>query len=91
MMLDGLPKHSDLDPMRTTIAIDDDVLAAARHLAERDRRTLGEVLTALARQGLDRAARAPQASRNGVLLLPITQPGAVVTLDLVNELRDEAP
>ena len=35
--------------MRTTWAIDDDVLAAARHLAHRERRSLGEVISALAR------------------------------------------
>jgi hypothetical protein len=37
--------------MRTTLAIDDDVLAAAWHLAERDRKSVGEVISALARQG----------------------------------------
>ena len=38
--------------MRTTLAIDDDVLSAARHLAERQGRSLGEVITALAREAL---------------------------------------
>ena len=31
------------------MAIDDDVLAAARHLAHRERRSLGKVISALAR------------------------------------------
>ena len=47
--------------MRTTLAIDDDVLAAARHLAGRERRSVGEVISALARQGLNKGARAAPA------------------------------
>jgi hypothetical protein len=43
--------------MRTTLAIDDDVLAAAKHLADRHSKTVGEVISALARQGLQRAPR----------------------------------
>ena len=38
--------------MRTTLTIDDDVLAAVRALARADGRSLGEVLTELARRGL---------------------------------------
>ena len=34
--------------MRTTLAIDDDVLAAAKHLAEREHRSVGEVISSLA-------------------------------------------
>ncbi len=75
--------------MRTTLAIDDDVLAAAKALAERQRRTLGEIVSDLARQSLHRPV--PRAERNGVPLLPITHPNASVTLDVVNELRDEMP
>ena len=40
--------------MRTTQAIDDDALAAAKHLAERERKSV--VLSSLARQGLERAS-----------------------------------
>ena len=38
--------------MRTTLAIDDDVLAASKSLAERQHTTLGEVISELARQAL---------------------------------------
>uniref|UniRef100_E6QKC2 Putative transcriptional regulator n=1 Tax=mine drainage metagenome TaxID=410659 RepID=E6QKC2_9ZZZZ len=76
--------------MRTTLTIDDDVLAAARGLAEAQRKTIGEVITGLARQGLKPAETRP-AIRNGIRLLPI-QPGSTpVTLELVNQLRDELP
>jgi hypothetical protein len=77
--------------MRTTLAIDDDVLAAARHLAERERRSIGEVVSALARQGLTRANRAARPVRNGFPLLPTRQRGTPVTLELVNQLRDDEP
>lgn len=75
--------------MRTTLAIDDDVLAAAKHLAERERRSVGAVISALARQGLSRGVRGACAVRNGVPLLAVRKGAAVVTLELVNQLRDE--
>ena len=37
--------------MRTTVTIDDDVLAVARALAERNRMSLGRALSELARRG----------------------------------------
>ena len=77
--------------MRTTLAIDDDVLAAARHLAEREQRTIGEVISALARQGLSRGSRAPVLERNGIPLVQSRSNAQPVTLELVNRLRDEQP
>jgi hypothetical protein len=77
--------------MRTTLAIDDDVLAAARSLAERERRTVGEIVSALARQSLVRDRRGAKSVRNGVPLLSQTKGGEAVTMALVNQLRDEAP
>jgi hypothetical protein len=77
--------------MRTTLAIDDDVLAAAKHLAERERKTVGEVISALARQGLSRSTRGAKAERNGVPLLPVQRGATPVTMELVNQLRDELP
>lgn len=38
--------------MRTTLAIDDDVLQEARELAAAEHRSLGEVISALARRSL---------------------------------------
>lgn len=38
--------------MRTTLRIDDDVVAAARELAAGERRSLGAVISELARRGL---------------------------------------
>lgn len=81
--------------MRTTLQLDDDVLAAARVLARQRRTSLGAVISALAGQGL--AAAPPGAAltgpshRNGLPLLPWKQEGAPVDLELVNCLRDELP
>jgi hypothetical protein len=74
--------------MRTTLSIDDDVLAAARDLADFQRKTVGEVISSLARQALS-PPRQTQKFRNGVPLLPI-QPGAKsATIELIRELMDE--
>ena len=77
--------------MRTTLAIDDDVLAAARSLAERQSVSVGEVISALARQGLQRKTRGAPTVRNGVPLLPTRKTATPVTMELVNQLRDELP
>ena len=77
--------------MRTTLAIDDDVLAAAKHLAEREQRSIGDVISSLARQALSRGTRSAKAERNGIPLLPARKGGRAVTLELVNQLRDEQP
>jgi hypothetical protein len=79
--------------MRTTLQLDDDVLAAARVLARQKRTSLGAVISALARQGLvappPGAASAGPSHRNGLPLLPWNPRGAPVDLELVNSLRDE--
>ena len=77
-------------PMRTTIDITDDVLQAAKELAAIRKQTAGEVLSELARKGLERPAE-QRRIRNGVPLLPRRRPGAPrPTMKLVNELRDDA-
>lgn len=77
--------------MRTTLAIDDDILAAAKHPAKRDRNTIGEGVSMLARQGLASASSRTKTERNGVPLLPRRGRKTPVTLELVNRLRDEQP
>jgi len=81
--------RDDPPGVRTTLDIDDDVLQAAKELAENRRTTTGKVLSALARQALEPAGR--QAVRNGVPLLPRPRRGSPkTTMELVNRLRDEA-
>jgi hypothetical protein len=73
--------------MRTTIAIDDDVLAAAKAIARQRKQAVGKVISELARKSL----RPPSASgeRNGVPLLPVRKLGLIVTPEIVNAIREE--
>lgn len=73
--------------MRTTFDIDDDVLAAARELAEHGKTTIGRVVSDLARQALTRPTDAPLAQRNGFWVLP--KRGGVVTTELVTRLAED--
>jgi hypothetical protein len=86
-MLDA--KHQ----MRTTLTLDDDVLAAARVLARQRKQPIGTVISALAREALSSTQKANShriaAERNGLPLLPVQPQGAVVDLELVNSLRDD--
>jgi predicted transcriptional regulator len=77
-----------VDRMRTTLTLDDDVLARARQLADATGESLGAVISGLARESLTR--RTAGESRNGILLVP-ARAGTVVTLEDVNRLRDEGP
>lgn len=75
--------------MRTTLTLDDDILHAARSLAARQGASLGEMVSQLARRGLQREA-SQEATRNGVPLVVRKETSTTpITLELVNALRDE--
>ena len=76
--------------MRTTLSIDDDVLTAVKGLAQAQHRSVGEILSSLARQAL-RPVATNRTVRNGVPLLTPRVGAAPVTPELVNLLRDELP
>jgi hypothetical protein len=59
--------------VRTTLNIDDDVVAAARELATGERRSLGSVISELARRGLT-PARVESADGLPVIRLPAGTP-----------------
>jgi len=87
-----------MHPMRTTLQLDDDVLAAARVLARQRRVSLGAVISELARralvappQGLEASSGDQPEKRNRLPLLPWMPAGAPVDLVLVNRLRDDTP
>ena len=79
----------------------DAVLAIANHQAERERKSLGEVISALASQGLRHGPVPPAVVRNGLPSLPLKPASTTasattsavtvtpVTLELVNRLSDE--
>ena len=74
--------------MRTTLDIEDDVLQAAKELAQRSGGTAGQVISDLARRGLSAPGMKRRARlRNGVPVLPSR--GEIITLQHVQRLQDE--
>lgn len=73
-------------PMRTTLDIDDDVLAVAKQLARQKGSTAGQVISSLVRQAL-LPKKAPKV-RNGVPLFQTVAGARKPSLELVNRLRD---
>jgi hypothetical protein len=72
--------------MRTTLDIDDDVLAAAKELATARKTTAGQVISDLARTALTGGGRDAPTVRNGFELLPARN--AVVTPELIERLLE---
>ena len=79
----------DARSVRTTLDLDPDILQAAKEMASLNGTTAGRVISDLVRKAL---APAPSVTkvRNGVPLMPSRGPGAPkITMQLVNDLRDE--
>ncbi|MFM7235626.1 MAG: hypothetical protein ACKOYK_02465 [Cyanobium sp.] len=81
--------------MRTTLDIEDDVLAAARELARRQGTTAGQMVSRLLRAALSGAPSAGQAPAEAPITVAGFRPfqaraGAVVTNEQIDQLRDEA-
>lgn len=72
--------------MRTTLDLDDRVLAMARAKAAQEQISLGKAVSALVLLGAQ--SRVEAADRNGIPVYPAV-PGHVIDLDLVNRLRDD--
>ena len=85
--------------MRTTLDIEDDVLYAAKEIARREKKSLGQVISDLARrafaQGQDpslgKQARAPRTSEPLAAygIHPLPARGGLVTNELIDRLRDD--
>ena len=75
--------------MRTTLDIDEDVLLAAKSIAARKGMTMGKAVSELLRQAL--APTEALETRNDVPLFPRQPDAGIVTPELINRLRDEAP
>jgi hypothetical protein len=72
--------------VRTTLEIDDDVVAAARELAAGERRSLGSVISELARRGLTPA----RVEADGELPVVRVPPGTpAITPEIVRRALDE--
>jgi site-specific recombinase XerD len=82
--------------MRTTLDIDDDLLAAAKELARRERRSAGEIVSRLLRRSLTGMGPEPGAATTGsAALSPLAgfhpfaaRPGVVTINEQVDALRD---
>ena len=74
--------------MRTTVVIEDDVLEAARSLAEAEGRSLGQVISMLARRGL-----APQRQEDlevGFPVFSVSPEAKPLTLEMVQRALEES-
>ena len=78
----------DATGMRTTLDLDEDVLQAAKELASVRGVTAGRVVSDLVRKALTPTGPIPKV-RNGVPLLPPRPGQRIMTMKLVNELRDD--
>lgn len=79
--------------MRTTLDLDEDVLASAKEIARRENKTAGQVLSELARRALTQGLSTPALAKRGPAAAhgfrPFASRGAVVTNALIQKLRDE--
>jgi hypothetical protein len=85
--------------MRTTLDIADDILFAAKELARREKKSLGQVISELARRAFaapaapyppDSPTAAPQVSERLAAygIHPLPKRGGIVTNELINRIRD---
>lgn len=72
--------------MRTTLEIDDEVVAAAKELASVEGRSLGSVISDLARRGL---TPAKVDSENGLPVIRVPAGTAPITPEMVRRALDE--
>lgn len=72
--------------MRTTLDIDDDVVVAAKELASGERRSLGSVISELARRGL---MPAKVDSEDGVPVIRVPAGTPPITPEMVRRALDE--
>ena len=85
--------------MRTTLDIADDVLFAAKEVARRDKKPLGQVISELARRAFALPATASEGAPVGAPMAseplarygiePLPSRGGIVSNELIDRLRDE--
>jgi hypothetical protein len=84
--------------MRTTLDIDDDVLFAAKEIAKREKKTIGQVVSEQARRAFHMPAHPIQATEPAPKtevpfekygLIPLPHRGVIITNAMVDRIRDE--
>lgn len=73
--------------MRTTLTIDDDIYAIARHMAALKHIAVGAALSDLARRGLNRVM--DQTRDDGFPVFSVSEKATVFGLDAVKSIEDE--
>ncbi len=94
--------HQKITIMRTTLDIADDVLFAAKEIARREKKTVGQIISDLARQSFagvpgddakpsSGAKAVPHVSERLVAygIKPLPRRGTVVSNELIDRLRDQ--
>ncbi len=76
--------------MRTTIDIADDILLASREIAARQKRSAGDVISELARLGLQASRKTDKrGGRSLAGIRPLPSRGGVVTNEIIDKLRKQ--
>ena len=73
--------------MRTTLSLDSDVLSAARQIAAAKSKSIGAVISVLARRGLE--ARAKVGTRQGFPVVRVSKGAAPLTPEDIRRDDDE--
>jgi len=74
--------------MRTTLEIEDDVLEVAKDVAQHQCLSLGKAVSLLIRKGIQ-GPQKKEVYRNGLRVVTRSQDASPVTLEIVNQIRDE--
>ncbi len=79
--------------MRTTLNIADDVLFAVKERARREKRSVGELLSELARRSLTSSEYGGEVAETGSFygFEPLPHRGPAVSNELIDRLREEEP
>ena len=73
--------------MRTTLHLDDDVYRAVKSLAETEGKSMGKVISSLARKGL--APRAYESDQQGIPMFTVSESAAPLTMQMVKKALEE--
>ena len=88
--LDIMPGCGYVDAMRTTLTVDDDVLAVAKTLARDRSESVGKALSDLVRRGLDATPRVRKGRKGSDFpVFAVRRDAHPITLDVVRKAEDD--
>lgn len=89
MHLDIVMFRCNPDTVRTTLNIDDDLMAAARTLARHSDRTLSEVVSDLLRRGLAPRQEKERTAPSGFPTFDVPSEASPITLEMVQRALED--